>query len=409
MHENIFPFKMITSKSDIPVDLSTLKAIYYAPVPILIARDDGNLLLVNLKILDETDLKAEKITTVDTWIKNITPYPDIDNKSDSLSYFKSSLSLETFKVSVKTQSGTPLIWQFFNAPLGKDTDGFKIILCIAQDITDSVLQKKHTEFLMDQLEQQVSIRTEALNSTIVKLENEIIEKNRIRDALTLSREHLKRISRHTLDILEADRQTIAKELHDSIGASLAAVKFSLEEKEMKRSKNNSQLNDSLNPEVSYLAATIKETKRISANLRPSTLDDLGLTATIDWYLRQFHRMYRDIHIEYSSEIAEKDVPEAMKINIYRIIQEGLTNAKRHSKASTIVLSLGYCDGGHSIVMSIEDNGCGFNVKEILSNNDPLRGYGLIAMRERCEISGGVFHLDSKEGKGTRLKAIIPIK
>ena len=171
------------------------------------------------------------------------------------------------------------------------------------------------EVLMDQLEQQVSARTEALNATIAKLKNEIIEKNRISDALALSREHLKKISRHTLDIL------------DSIGASLAAIKFSLEEKEVKRSENGNQLNDSLNQEVGYLSATIKETKRISANLRPSTLDELGLTATIDWYLRQFQRIYRDIHIEYSSEIAEKDVPEAMKINIYRIIQEGLTNAE----------------------------------------------------------------------------------
>jgi signal transduction histidine kinase len=403
------PLKTLIGDIAIPLDPTTLEALYYAPVPIIIALDDGNLLLVNRKIQDETGLKPEDIPTVDAWIKNLTPYPDSDNKTDCSWFFKTTRSLQTFKVSVKTQSVTPLIWQFFHAPLGKNADGFKIILSIAQDITDSVAQQKHMKILMNQLEQQVSMRTEALNSTIAKLENEIIEKNRISEALTLSREHLKKISRHSLDMLEADRQTISKELHDSIGASLAAVKFSLEEKEMKRSENGNQLNDSLNREVGYLAATIKETKRISANLRPSTLDELGLTATIAWYLRQFQRMYGDIRIEYSSEIAEKDVPEAMKINIYRIIQEGLTNAERHSKADTIRLSLEYCDGGHSISLSIEDNGSGFDVKERLSNKDPLGGYGLIAMRERCEISGGVFHLDSKVGKGTRLNAILPIK
>jgi PAS domain S-box-containing protein len=402
-------FKMLTGNTDIPLDPSTLEALYYAPVPILIARDDGSMLLVNRKIQDETGVNPENTPTVDAWIKNLTPDADIDNEVYSTSYFKTTRSLETFEISVKTESGTPLIWQFFHAPVGKNADGFKIILSIAQDITDRVAQQKHMEKLMDQLEQQVSLRTEALNSTIAKLENEIIEKNRISEALTLSREHLKKISRHTLDILEADRQTISKELHDSIGASLAAIKFSLEEKEMKRREKDNQLSDSLNPEVGYLAATIKETKRISANLRPSTLDELGLTATIAWYLRQFQRMYGDIHLQYSSEIAEKDVPEAMKINIYRIIQEGLTNAERHSKASIIWLSIEYCDGGHSISLSIEDNGCGFNVKEILSKKDPLGGYGLIAMRERCEISGGVFHLDSKVGKGTRLNAILPIK
>jgi signal transduction histidine kinase len=144
-------------------------------------------------------------------------------------------------------------------------------------------------------------------------------------------------------------------------------------------------------------------------LRPSILDELGLAATISWYIRQFKQLYGDITINYSTEISEQDIPEAMKINIYRIIQEGLSNAERHSRATTIWLSMKYCDGRHSISLSIEDNGCGFNVREILSNNDPLSGYGLIAMRERCEIFGGFFHLDSSEGKGTRINAILPLK
>ncbi|MGB3212526.1 MAG: ATP-binding protein [Desulforhopalus sp.] len=402
-------FKTLLNESDIPLAPATIAALYNAPVPIFIARDDGKMLLINRTIQKATGLKPENMPTVDAWMKTLTPFPDTDNETQSSFLFKKTGTLETFQVSVTNKSCAPLIWQFFHVPLDANSEGLKIFLSIAQDITDSVVQQKYMETLMDKLEQQISTRTEDLNSTIAKLENEIIEKNRISDALALSREHLKKISRHTLDILEADRQTISKELHDSIGASLAAVKFSLEEKEMKRNENENQLNDSLNQEVGYLAATIKETKRISANLRPSTLDELGLAATIAWYLRQFQRMYGDIQIKYFSEIAEKDVPEAMKINIYRIIQEGLTNAERHSQASTILLSIKYCDGRHSISLSIEDNGCGFNVKEILSNKDPLGGYGLIAMRERCEISGGVFHLDSKIGKGTRIAAILPIK
>lgn len=401
--------KNLPNYNDIPLEPITLETLYHAQVPVLILSGNGKMLFINQTIERTTGLKPEEIPTVEVWIKHLTPYPDYGNKVDSSFFFKTSAPLESFQVSVKTQHSSPLLWQFLNIPLGQNDDGHTIILSIAQDITDNIAQQKHTAVLMDQLEQQVSMRTKALNSTIAKLEKEIVEKNHISEALALSREHLKKISRHTLDILEADRQTISKELHDSIGASLAAVKFSLEEKEIKRSKNGNRLNDSLKQEVGYLAATIKETKRISANLRPSTLDELGLAATISWYLRQFQRMYGDIRVEYSSEIDEKDVPEAMKINIYRIIQEGLTNAERHSRASIIDLSLEYSDGGHSISLTIEDNGCGFEVKEILSNRDPLGGYGLIAMRERCEISGGVFHLDSKAGQGTRLNAILPIK
>jgi signal transduction histidine kinase len=312
-------------------------------------------------------------------------------------------------VRVGTHRGEPVIWELFTVLLGDSKGRLQTVLCLGQDITGAVIQQQQMKELTDQLEQQISKRTVTLNDTIAKLEKEILEKNHISDALTLSRERLKKISRHTLDVLEADRQTISKELHDSIGASLAAIKFSLEEKEMVRNRNGNQLNDSLDKEVGYLAATIKETKRISANLRPSTLDDLGLVATIAWYLRQFHRLYGDIKIDYSFEISEQDIPEALKINIYRILQEGLTNAERHSNASAVRLSMQYCDGGHSISLSIVDNGCGFDVKKTQANKDPLGGYGLVAMRERCEIFGGSFHLDSKMNGGTRIKAILPLK
>ena len=181
--------------------------------------------------------------------------------------------------------------------------------------------------------------TESLDSVILELKKGIAEREHIAEALSLSRERLQRLSRKTLDVLEADRQTISKELHDSIGASLAAIKFSLEEKEMTRLQNKGRLDESLDQEIAYLMETIKETKRISANLRPTTLDDLGLLATIEWYIRQFKQLYGDIQIDYTTEIVEQNIPEAMKIIIYRIIQEGLSNAEKHSEASVIRLSL----------------------------------------------------------------------
>jgi len=221
-------------------------------------------------------------------------------------------------------------------------------------------------------------------------------------------ERIKRLSRRTLEVLEADRQTISKELHDSIGASLAAIKFSLEEKEMTRLQNNGRLDESLDQEITYLMGTIKETKRISANLRPTTLDDLGLLATIEWYIRQFKQLYGNIRIDYTNEIAERDVPEALKIIVYRIIQEGLTNAEKHSEADTIRLSLETTENNRAISLSIEDNGRGFEVDEILSNKDPLSGYGLTAMLERCEIIGGSFHVSSRLNHGTTITALLPI-
>jgi signal transduction histidine kinase len=390
------------------LDTLITQAFYCAPIPIFIVREDGRLLLLNHIIRDITGLKDGKTPSFDAWLTHLTPYPAADYKINSSLFFKTDSTPNTFSVSVKTPKGESLVWHLYNVPLGRDAKGLRIILSIAQDIS-AMNKKKDSEALTHQVEQQIFTRTKTLSTIIATLEKEIIEKNSISDALTLSRERLKKISRHTLDILEADRRTISKELHDSIGASLAAIKFSLEEKEITRIRNNNQLTCSLNKEVNHLATAIKETKRISANLRPSILDELGLAATISWYIRQFQHLYGDIKIHYSTEISEHDVPEAMKINIYRIIQEGLTNAERHSQATTVRLSMKYCDGRHSMSLSIKDDGCGFNVREIQSNKDPLGGYGLIAMRERCEIFGGFFHLDSSVGKGTRINAILPLK
>ncbi len=253
----------------------------------------------------------------------------------------------------------------------------------------------------------MAIATKTFDATIMALKNEIAERKRMGDALALSRERLKSLSRRVLDIMEADRRTVSKELHDSIGANLAAIKFSLEEKEMKREQGHGSLDESLNPEIAHLLETIKETKRISANLRPTTLDDLGLMATLKWYLRQFRRLYGDIHIDFSTDIVEQDVPEAMKIIIYRIVQEGLSNAEKHSEADTVRLRINFANAGRSISVLIDDNGRGFDVGEAFSKKDPLSGFGLTAMRERCEIFGGAFHIESQPGQGTRINAIMP--
>ena len=108
------------------------------------------------------------------------------------------------------------------------------------------------------------------------------------------------------------------------------------------------------------------------------------------------------------ELTEADVPEVMKIIIYRIVQEGLSNAEKHSEASTIHLTIRFCDDKHAISVSLQDDGRGFDVIETLSEKDPLSGYGLTAMRERCEIFGGSFQIESRVGEGTRIDAILPI-
>jgi PAS domain S-box-containing protein len=390
------------------IEAPYFQALYHAPIPVLIARDDGRLLMTNHAFQAATGFSHEDIPTVHAWARHILTDTDNGNENHFNSLFEPAKVLTPLRISLKTKKGQPLVWELFNAPLGRTSDGKRMVIIVASDITRTIDYERYLKTAMNRLEEEVSKRTKDLNATIKTLESEIAQRKSMGDALSISRERLKNMSRRILDVLEADRRTVSKELHDSIGASLAAIKFSLEEKEMQREQNNGRLDDPLDQEIAYLLATIKETKRISANLRPTTLDDLGLMATIQWYLRQFQRLYGNIRVEYRTDIAEEDVPEAMKIIIYRIVQEGLSNAEKHSEASSVRLQMGFSDGNRSISLLIEDDGRGFDVEDVLSEKDPLSGYGLTAMRERCEIFGGSFHIESHLGRGTRINAILPI-
>jgi PAS domain S-box-containing protein len=390
------------------MDAPYFQALYNAPIPVLIASDDGRLLMTNRAFQAATGFSHDDIPTVHAWAELFPTDADNGNENGYNGLFEPGKVLTPLRISFRNKKGQSLTWELFNAPLGQTSDGQHMVIIIASDITRTIDYERYLETAMNRLEEEVSKRTKDLNATINTLESEIIERKQIGDALSISRERLKNMSRRILDVLEADRRTVSKELHDSIGASLAAIKFSLEGKEMQREQNHGRLDEPLTQEIAYLLATIKETKRISANLRPTTLDDLGLMATIQWYLRQFQRLYGNIRVDYRTDIAEEDVPEAMKIIIYRIIQEGLSNAERHSEASSIRLQMGFSDGNRSISLLVEDDGRGFDVEDVLSEKDPLSGYGLTAMRERCEIFGGSFHLESHLEQGTRINAILPI-
>lgn len=277
---------------------------------------------------------------------------------------------------------------------------------IFRDVTN--LRKDHLRLSADRddLRQQVNLRTAELQATIRALEAQIAERRNIEDKLLQSQNALKRLSRHTLETLENDRRKMAKELHDGIGASLSAIKFIVEEQQAQIEKSGSNLPISLKPIIGHLTDTIKETKSISARLRPSTLDDLGLRATLSWYCREFAAYQDGIKIEYRIDAAEEQIPEDYKIVIYRIVQEAMNNAVKHAQPSLIRIVIDIQND--QIRLVIQDNGVGFSLQRVLSSDDPLSGYGLQSMRERTEISGGAFEINSQMGLGTRIKVLLPL-
>ena len=210
---------------------------------------------------------------------------------------------------------------------------------------------------------------------------------------------LRDLSSRLLTAHEDERRQIADDIHDSIGSQLGAINFKME-----------SFFDQI-PELSKgIFSTIKEAmneaRRIQMDLHPSTLDDLGIVATLSWFCRRFQTTYSHIRIEQDVGIGESEVPKSLKTVIYRISQEALNNIAKHSKAGCVCLSLQKID--NTIQLTIQDDGQGFDLMETVAIDGTRKGLGLTSMTNRAQLSGGCFKIESIFGKGTVVRASWPI-
>lgn len=246
------------------------------------------------------------------------------------------------------------------------------------------------------------------NQMIESVSIEITERQRAEEALRKSEEELRHLSSQLLKVQENERKRISRELHDSIGQSLTAIKFGLE------NARSQVAQDTAEASVELLATLIplvqeasEEVRRIHTDLRPSMLDDLGILTTINWFCREFQLIYTGIRIEKQLDIKENDVPEPLKIIIFRILQEALNNVAKHSHADLVRLYFGKTD--EIIRLAIRDNGRGFDMWDVLSMEEAEKGFGITSMKERAELSGGTFTIESSPGEGTVVEASWPYK
>jgi PAS domain S-box-containing protein len=263
---------------------------------------------------------------------------------------------------------------------------------VAHDITErkraeEALQRRALELqhLSETLEQQVKERTE-----------ELAEANKT----------LRQLSIKLLSAQEEERKRIAGELHDTLGAYLGGIKFKVENALQEIAKTPKAATHSLNTIVPVIQEAVEECRRIQLDLRPSMLDDLGLLPTLSWFCRRFQTIYSGIRIEKQIEIEEGNVPPPLKIVVFRVTQEAMNNVAKHSKANTVRLWLRKIDGRIELV--VEDNGRGIDLEKVFSANSTKGGLGLTNMRERTELSGGSFVIESIRGKGTTIRASWPI-
>ncbi|MGD2077535.1 MAG: PAS domain-containing sensor histidine kinase [Chloroflexota bacterium] len=228
-----------------------------------------------------------------------------------------------------------------------------------------------------------------------------------RDEIEKHRRQLQRLSAQLIGTRETESKRISQALHDMIGQSLTAVSINL-------AQIKQDLPTDLPPDIwerlaeseTLLANTLAQTRRLSLELRPAMLDELGLLPTLRWHIHRFGKRLNIRSTLQASSVKQRLSPE-LEIVLYRIVQEGLTNVARHAKASQVNVNL-RCQEDQ-LKLTITDDGVGFNVQQAIRAENVDGRLGLLGMSERVSLFGGCLDIESDLGKGTQLKVTIPLQ
>ncbi len=237
----------------------------------------------------------------------------------------------------------------------------------------------------------------------VESDHKIAELQEARLHESRERENLRaELFRKVVAAQEAERQRIARDLHDETGQSLTAIGMGLrglaDENKKKRAPT-----DTLRQLQSLTSDALRELQRIISDLRPAHLDDLGLSATLRWYTSRLQEItHLTIKVDVNGE--EHALDETVKIAIFRIIQEALNNIIKHSRASSVRVSLEYKEKSAHIL--VRDNGIGFDM-DTVQNRIGRVSLGLAGMAERAALLGGTVEVHSRPNYGTEVEAVIP--
>jgi len=231
---------------------------------------------------------------------------------------------------------------------------------------------------------------------------EITERKRAELELQESSQQLETLSRRLLIAQETERRHIARELHDEIGQLLTVIKLDLQT--VLRQPGTSALAPALKEGMESVDRVVARVRDLSLDLRPSMLDDLGLIPTLRWYVqRQMSRFGVDIALKLPPSLPR--LASEIETACFRIVQEALTNIARHASATHIVVTLATPDS--SIALTVHDDGQGFDVTAVHHKTLVGGGVGLLGMKERAELAGGIFHLASGLGQGTTIEVHFP--
>jgi PAS domain S-box-containing protein len=267
-------------------------------------------------------------------------------------------------------------------------------------------------------EAEVRRRLEDMSVANENLKQEIVHRQQVEESLKKSEAHyaqlfersrhqqeqLRHLSRQLLLTQEEERKRISRELHDEIVQTLVGINVHLAAVTIKSPVNLKDLRKKISQTQRLVEKSVEIVHRFARELRPTVLDDLGLIPALQFFIKDFTKRTK-IHVHFKAFAGVEQLNGTQRTVLYRVAQSALANVHKHAKASVVKVTMGKLQG--AIRLEIHDNGKSFEMERVLFAKRHKR-LGLIGSRERVEMVGGKFGIESAPGHGTTISAEIPI-
>ena len=260
------------------------------------------------------------------------------------------------------------------------------------------LRADGTEFPIEASISQAQVGDELLLTVILR---DISERTKAEQELRCAHEELRELSLAMHEVREGERTRIARELHDELGQALTALKMDVDLLGSTIPGDRGDLIERADAMRDLLDSTVATTRRISADLRPLVLDDLGLGAGAEWLVQTFSQRTR-VACDLQVDVACAQLGEPHASALFRIMQESLTNVAKHARARRVAVRLER--SGDDAVLTVSDDGVGMDP----AARPSPRSFGLRGIGERVMLLGGEMQIASRPGAGTTLVARIPL-
>lgn len=309
-----------------------------------------------------------------------------------------------FELEYPCNSPTEIRWFLMRVTSFGSGENLRVVVA-HENITDRKLALLEREQVAEQLrrsheelEQRVRERTVELKKANENLQAEIIERRQ-------SEKERIRILQQLVTIQEDERRRIARDLHDQLGQQLTVLRLKLEILK-KMCAGDEDLSEQVG-EIQNLARLIDwDVDFLAWQMRPTTLDDLGIVAALDQFVQQWSKHF-NIEAEFhANRLGTVNLTSEAETHFYRIAQEALNNIFKHARASRVNISLE--PRANDTVLIIEDNGIGFEPENKIFKKKGTKGKGLYGMRERAALIGGTLEIESARGKGTTVYVTVPV-